>query len=184
MNKKIIFCGIFMVLFASVALASDLGKPAAGEVNSCEGYFCSVSPAIKGTGDLWMPEETFFIGEWVGVRCSDFPEGDHVTVYILKNQGWRDGEPIDGAVESKMITIGQDGMYRGNIWMPSSGDEGFYDIVVDVDENGVYNDGIDVVLSRSSKVMALEVVPEPATLVLMSAGVLSMAGLVLVRKRA
>ncbi len=173
-----------MILFASVALAApNSGRPAAGDVNSCEDYFCSVSPAIKNTGGLWRPEETFFIGEWVGVRCSYFPEGEHVTVYIVKNKGWNDGDLIDGTVESKMITIGQDGTYMNNIWKPSSGDEGFYDLIVDVDENGVYNDGIDVVLSRSSKVMALEVVPEPATLVLMSAGVLSMAGLVLVTKK-
>ncbi len=156
----------------------------AAEEDSCENYFCSVMPVKKMDTGAWKPEETFFVGEWVGVRCADFPSSEQVTIYIVKNRGWADGDEITGAVKVRSVSTDASGLYIDEVWVPNSGDEGFYDIVVDMDQNGVYNSDIDRVLSRSSKVMALEVVPEPATLVLLGAGALSMAGLVLVRKRA
>ena len=131
----------------------------------------------KVSGNDYVATDEFEVGEDVYVWGLGF--WDPVDVYIVPDRNdWQDGDSIGKAVASKK-SIYINGRHT-KIWSAPL-TIGKYDVVVDDDQDGEYDEGIDFV--DSMQTFGFEVVPEASTVVLMGAGLVSMIGYVGVRRR-
>jgi hypothetical protein len=139
--------------------------------------------AIWSSDDLGNEKNTFDLSETVYVAMS--ATGETIRVYAVADQTtWTNGGPLadvsgDG-YEELNLTI--DGTQVVKLWDPplTGGD---YDIVVDRNRNGVYDEGIDVV--DSFTLVGFDVIPEfPSFLIMPLFIVLPMLAVVFAKKKA
>jgi hypothetical protein len=137
--------------------------------------------AIRSSDDLGNEKNTFDLSETVYVTMP--ATGEAIRLYVVADQTtWTDGDPLadvsgDG-YEELNLTI--DGSQVVELWDPplTNGD---YDIVIDKNSNGVYDEGIDVV--DSFTLVGFEVIPEfPSFLVMPLFMVLAMSAGVFAKK--
>ena len=101
---------------------------------------------------------TFESANLTGIRCDNFTAGDAVyaigsgltpnttyNIYVVTDTTWTDGMSIPSRVPGTALTVTTDGTGSiptgTSVWTNSIA--GDYDIVVDVDANGLYDTGID-----------------------------------------
>ena len=91
--------------------------------------------------DLYRTDETVY------ATGTGFPTNTDVDVYIVGDLAWTDGDGIpadvSGFVET-VTTTGDGDLGPANVWPPPL-TPGEYDMVFDVNRNGAYDAGIDVV---------------------------------------
>ena len=120
----------------------------------------TITPAadIWSSDSLCNPKDVFMPGETVYVTVP--ATGQLVTLYVVADQtAWNDGDPltdVSDGVETLTLNLGP-GTQTIQIWAPPLvlGD---YDIVMDVDNDGVFDAGQDLV--DSVVITGFSVIPE------------------------
>jgi hypothetical protein len=124
-------------------------------------------PTIESTDSLANHKDSFHLDETVYVNGSSYPPSKLFNLYIVEDvTTWTDGMLIPARVPGTVATVGSNSL--GNIfaeigWNPTLTLGGF-DIVVDVDNNGVYNtraDALDDNDIDSTAGFIVITVPEP-----------------------
>ncbi|WP_455370081.1 LamG domain-containing protein [[Eubacterium] cellulosolvens] len=106
---------------------------------------CITADATDSTGTI---KDIFTTDETVYATGSGFTPGTSVDVYIVRDLAWNDGRAIPEDVSTDgMNTVVADS--SGNlgptaVWSPAL-TNGEYDMVFDINQNGQYDAGIDVV---------------------------------------
>jgi len=114
--------------------------------------------AIWSSDDLGNEKNTFDVTETVYVTVP--ATGQTVRLYVVADQvNWTDGDPLtdvsgDGYEE---LTLSADGTQVVKLWDPTL-TVGDYDIIEDINRNGVYDEGTDAV--DSITLVGLNLIPE------------------------
>lgn len=124
------------------------------ELDSCDQY-----AAVK---------DTFGIGESIGLKGRFYDPGKTYDLYIVEDTTWTEGMPIPtDRVEDTVVSITADseGTLRTPALTPTivyaSPVPGVYDLIIDVNDNGLYDAAIDKLLDNRVQVTGgLFVVPE------------------------
>ena len=132
--KIVILLVAFSTIMVGMGTASDLGQ---GFFQSCD-------------ADGTKPKNIFDVGETVYVVGFNLIPDSAVDVYVVKNRPmYNDGEPIGPYIVKKstnssevegVLALGVVGSGTDQIPYP-----GEYDIVYDKDQDGCWNDGIDLI---------------------------------------
>jgi hypothetical protein len=116
-------------------------------------YYSSMKPngapiTVANTSDSTGKLEDLFSekGEDIYLKGTLLPPDKEIYVYIIKYKLLKDGEAIQPSdiVNFKKLTVDSSTNVHEKIWTTSSDDSGLYGMVVDVDANGRYNEGIDI----------------------------------------
>lgn len=95
---------------------------------------------VFNTRDAASLEDVWVAGTLPTVKAESYP------FYLTGDKDqWVNGIDIcsAGCVTSRLITIDSTGHFCGLLWTPPVGDNNEYDIVLDVNKNGVFDEGID-----------------------------------------
>ncbi len=123
-------------------------------------------PVIESCDSTGTELNTFKPDEDVYVKGSGFPEvwdGLAYDLYVVNDVTWSDGMSIPARVPDTATTVSSD--EHGNIiptlvWS-SPLTPGKYDIIVDVNDNGLYDEGIDALDDNDIEVTAgFLIIPE------------------------
>jgi hypothetical protein len=101
----------------------------------------------ESTDSLGTTKDEYTIEEIVYATGSGFPTTEDVHVHVVTDTAWSDQDPIlpdvSGGVEA--VSTDDDGnLGPAAVWLPETV-PGEYDMVFDVDKDGVYDEGLDVV---------------------------------------
>ena len=109
------------------------------------------SDALANEKDTFQPSEPMY--------ASVQANGQAVTFYVTEHhETWVDGDVLtDVSGETEMLTLNPTGVQTVEVWSPLL-IPGSYDVVLDANNNGVYDSGIDTV--SVAQVQLLQVVPE------------------------
>jgi len=103
------------------------------------------SPSLEPADANGSPKDGF-LNEPVYVKGMGFSPNQSIDVHIVEEKEWTEGTYI-GAVNSTTILTGSDGSFLALVWdMPI---EGEYDIVADVDRDGIFDILNDAVVGVS-----------------------------------
>jgi len=121
--------------------------------NDCDGATdCADSdcptPVVKSTNAQGSNKDSYTTNDAVYITGSHLPANTNVNIYIVGNRTWTNGMAIPSDVSSDgrntLQTTGTGSLGPANVWPPPL-TIGEYDIVLDVNQNGVYNACIDAV---------------------------------------
>jgi peroxiredoxin len=110
-----------------------------------------------------VAKDTFQLSDYVYAKGANYAPSKTYDVYVVADTTWVDGMAIPAAVPCTATTVTSDP--NGNVpatllWSPNL-TPGGYDIVVDVNGNGKYDAGVDVLYDNNVQVTAgLFVIPE------------------------
>jgi hypothetical protein len=143
-------------------------------------------PIIDSCNPSGTPKDSFELEESIYVTGTDFAPSTSYAVYVVVDTMWIDGMAIPSRVADTITTITSNtgGTVEVTAVWSSTLALGLYDVVVDVNGNGVYDWGADVLDDSDIEVTAgVEVIPEftIAMLVPILAGISLIA--VIVKKR-
>jgi hypothetical protein len=110
-------------------------------------YTVLITPSGKSTDSSGNPQNEFTTSETVYASGAYFPAYTYVDIYVVEDREWTDGDPIPADVSGGVETVETDA--DGNllvtaVWAPTLV-VGEYDLVIDANQNGYYNAGIDAV---------------------------------------
>ena len=110
-------------------------------------YMVLITPSGKSTDSSGNPQNEFTTSETVYASGAYFPAYTYVDIYVVEDREWTDGDPIPADVSGGAETVQTDA--DGNllvtaVWAPTLV-VGEYDLVIDANQNGYYNAGIDAV---------------------------------------
>jgi hypothetical protein len=110
-------------------------------------YMVLITPSVKSTDSSGNPRSEFTTSETVYASGAYFPAYTDVDIYIVEDREWTDGDPIPADISGGVETVQTDA--DGNlpvtaVWAPTLV-VGEYDLVIDANQNGYYNAGIDAV---------------------------------------
>ncbi|PXF61148.1 MAG: hypothetical protein C4B59_06215 [Candidatus Methanogaster sp.] len=120
---------------------------------------------------------------------SGFTPGTNADIYVVPDQDWSDGDPIPsditGAVETVPVVNGDVGPVL--VWHAPLA-PGHYDIVIDANQNGVYDASTDGLDSGSPGFVVIDMpsVPVPALTpigIITLISLLCVAGVGMIRRR-
>ena len=150
------------------------------------GYVCgTIGPQANSTDDAGAHITIFDLGEGIYVKGGGFDPGDNnVTVCIVNNTDqWYEGmtipDDVRGGCNQSVPTDG-----NGNIYPPVrvwGSKPGYYDIVVDQDQDGYYNDTRDAVNNATGE--GFHIYSEPLTAVLVIVGLSLLYGMMRVKRK-
>jgi hypothetical protein len=149
MEKKIL--KIFIIINALLLLYAfqmPFGKAISG-------------PTIESCDGVGVPKDTFYLNDYVYVKGSDFDEFESYDLYVVEDVTWVDGMAIPTRIPGTPTSVSSLG--EGIILATSLGhlDPGKYDILVDFNGDGDFNEGIDALDDSDIQVTAgFFVVPE------------------------
>jgi hypothetical protein len=148
-SKKMI---LLLALFASLCVFTLVHTAcASGHIEPCH---------IETRDGYYAKEDAFYPGESVYVNGSGFPHSVWVDIYVVNDTTWRYGMdiPSDGIVTT-VLTLSKGEIPQTMVWKAPL-TPGKYDIIVDVNRDGEYNDG-DCLLDNHINVTAgFLVIPE------------------------
>lgn len=122
---------------------------------------------IKSCNSVGTDKDTFTVGQTVYVYGSGYPQANTYNVYIVNDvNDWNSITNIPADVRGAPTTVQTDSSGQiipkpptpPAIWTPTS--VGQYDIIVDVNNDGKYNAGIDAVDGLDIGTTGLFVIPE------------------------
>jgi len=110
-------------------------------------YQPSLQPEVMACDSTGAPQEIFDItsGDDVYVMGSNLPSNESIKLYVVQNQTWTDNQSIGSDVRGNYNTTS---VTVAGILEPTrlgELDRGAYDIVADVNENGIYDEAVDSV---------------------------------------
>ena len=143
-----------------------------------------VGPTVESALVSGTPENTFQISDPVYAVGSGYPAaGTIYDLHVVDDTTWTDGMAIPARVagtETSVTTDASKNIPAGTlIW--TSAVAGKYDIVVDVNGNGVYDAGTDALDANID--VGFEAIPEFTTIAIPAAMILGMVFLMHRRKR-
>jgi hypothetical protein len=119
-----------------------------GATDTADSDCSSCTPEVKSTNAQGSNKDTYTTNNAVYITGSCLPANINVNIYIVADAHWTDGMAIPSDVSSDgmntLQTTGAGTLGAANIW-PSPITIGEYDIVLDVNQNGIYNAGVDAV---------------------------------------
>ncbi|MCW4030555.1 MAG: hypothetical protein NWE92_13030 [Candidatus Bathyarchaeota archaeon] len=121
-------------------------------------------PTIQSCDQFGNLKDTFNLGEPVAVKGTGYDPLKTYNVYLVDDTEWTEGMSIPSRVTSttNTITTQSDGTL-GTPVIYSNPAPGKYDIIIDVNANGLYDSGIDTLLNNQVEVTAgIFVLPEYA----------------------
>lgn len=146
-----------------------------------------VQASIESCDLLGEEKNTFNLTEVVYVTGTGYLPSTTYNIYIVNDvASWSDGMTIPTQVPGTATTISSDS--SGNIpptavWSSDLA-LGEYDIVVDLNNNTVYDEGVDALDNNDIVTAAIIVIPEfPTTVILLAALMLPTFALIIRRKR-
>jgi hypothetical protein len=164
-----------IVFFCCALFAIPEGAPAiAAQIWSADGNYgfqdvFQISDSVYVSGDL----------DYVDPGFDLFPDAN---IYIMANRTWTGNETLidltpDGA-DQVIGSLGGGAFFDELVWLQPLV-AGYYDIIADVNEDGIYNSGLDI-LDGSGASAGFRVVPLPASIILIISG---LTGLAVVRRK-
>ncbi|MBS7633595.1 hypothetical protein KEJ15_08310, partial [Candidatus Bathyarchaeota archaeon] len=145
------------------------------------------TPLIESCNSMGTKKDSFNLYEDVYVNGSDFLPNATYDFYVVNDvENWTDGTPIPTRVPrtATAITSNTEGaVLPVTVWSDPS-TIGAYDMIVDVDKNGIYDEGIDSLDDSDVEVTAGFVIPEVSTLsILLVFQLMTVAALVTNKKK-
>lgn len=125
--------------------------------NVCTGPF-----TIESCNSAGAKKDSFDLSETVYVNGSGYSPSTTYDIYVVNDVSWSDGMTIPGRVSDTAPTVTSGPLGHipiTNVWNPSL-TIGKYDIVVDVNGNGVYDAGIDALDDNDVVTGGFLVIPE------------------------
>jgi len=121
------------------------GNPEGGHVTTAR--IITFVPAGEASDSVGIGKDTYTTGETAYATGSGFPGNVTIDVYIVNDRTWTDSDTIPADVGDGLEVVVTD--QYGNlaptpVWLPPL-QGGEYDLVFDVNRNGVYDADIDVV---------------------------------------
>ena len=137
----------------------DSGNTNAALVTDTATTLASAPPSTTSSSATGAPIDTYHVDADVYAAGSGFATGTNVDIYVVLDQDWNNGDPIPADVTGSVETVSVVGGDVGPVlvWHAPLV-VGEYDIVIDANQNGVYDtstDGLDsgspgfVVIDRS-----------------------------------
>jgi hypothetical protein len=128
----------------------------------------SPQPAIESCGITGEKKDSFDLGAAIYVNGSHYSPSTIFDLYIVNDvETWTNGIPIPPRVSSTASTVSSDS--SGNVLPTDAWNNpqtiGKYDILVDVNSNGQYDENIDALDNNDVEVTAGFVVPEFSSLI-------------------
>jgi len=128
--------------------------------------------SVESCGMAAQKKDTFNIGETVYLTGVNFSASKTLDVYIVTDQvTWTDGMEIPERLAGTAITVSSDN--EGNISSTAVWTDpqvvGKYDVVVDANGNGQYDEGIDALDDSDIEVTAGFTIPEFSSYILVAA---------------
>lgn len=148
-SKKIV---LLFALFVGLCAFALVRTAAAPEIDCCDS--CDPYGAKK---------DTFYPGEDVYVHGSDFTPSTTFNIYIVSHKAtWSDGDAIPPSVgTATTVSSGPDEKIPPTLIWQHDLTPGKYDIVIDVNGNGKYDQGIDCLDANDVQVTAgFLIIPE------------------------
>jgi len=146
-----------------------------------------VQATIETCDSTGVRKDTFNLTDVVYVNGTGYLPSKTYDIYVVNDvTSWTDGMPIPTPVADTATTISSD--LSGNIpptavWSVNLA-LGEYDIVVDVNGNGVYDEGVDALDNNDIEVAGIIVIPEfSTTAILLVALMLTTFALITGKKR-
>ena len=129
--------------------------------NSVKAPEAEYIPTIESCDGVGIPKDAFWLNHYVYVKGSDFDEFESYDLYVVEDVTWVDNMTIPTRVPGTPTSVASLG--EGIILATSLGqlDPGKYDILVDFNGNGKFDEGIDPLDDNDIEVTAgFFVVPE------------------------
>jgi hypothetical protein len=107
-------------------------------------------------------KDTFMIGETVYVAGTGYAPSKTYNIYVVADVNWTDGQAIPNRIPGTATNVTSDpsGNITAAVWGPPTA-LGKYDIVLDGNENGKYDAGIDALDNNDVEVTAgFTIIPE------------------------
>jgi hypothetical protein len=128
--------------------------------------FTESIPLIETCDASGIKKDTFSVGMDVYINGTSFENDTLYNLYLVEDQAiWSDGIAIPTRVSGTATTVTSDagGNIPLNLAWAGSLNPGKYDVVVDVNDNGIYDAGVDALDDSDIEVTAgLFVIPEIA----------------------
>jgi hypothetical protein len=166
----------------------DSGNINAALVEDTATTLSSAPPSATSSTPAGTPKDTYSANEDVYAAGSGFAAGTNVDIYVVPDQDWNDGDPIPADVTGSADTVSVNGDIGPVLVWHAPLVIGEYDIVIDANQNGVYNTSTDGLDSGSPGfvVVADAPVPVPALApigIIALIGLLCVAGVGRIRRR-
>lgn len=109
--------------------------------------YAAASDVPFGTFDDISDEFAWGQSSQVAVTGVGFEPKSRVDVYITRDSGWNNKQPIDNPIKQLLgVEVGEDGVIGAVLWTGMKRqDFGLYNIIVDVNQNGIFDRATDVV---------------------------------------
>jgi hypothetical protein len=127
------------------------------------------SPTIESCNETGTQKDSFNLGETVYLNGSGYLPSTTYDLYVVEDADWTDQMTIPARVPDTAINVTSDvsGKITPTAVWSDPQTAGKYDVVVDVNGNGVYDAGVDAIDDNDVSVTAGFLIPEfTATLVL------------------
>ncbi|RLI72431.1 hypothetical protein DRO97_08900 [Archaeoglobales archaeon] len=102
-----------------------------------------IPPKLISCDENGVEKDVFTTDETIYIKCTNLTPNYNVSIYIVNNTNWYDGKTITPYIKQINTTADENGVVFIPVW--SNPDQGYYDIVVDANQNGKYNVSIDAV---------------------------------------
>lgn len=127
-------------------------------------------PTIESCDDAGTQKDTFDLGETVYVNGSGYLPSTTYDLYLVEDLDWTDLMPIPERVPDTAINVSSDSSGKipsTDVWTDPQA-TGKYDIIVDVNSNGIYDAEVDALDNNDVAVTAGLVIPEFPSLLALS----------------
>jgi hypothetical protein len=123
----------------------------------------SIESAVFTSPSTWTATDTFNVGDDVCVIGSDFLPDTEYEVQVVNDVDWTDGMTIPAYIAKASVPTDYDGEILDAYPVWNDATTGKYDIIVDVNDNNKYDEGIDALDDNDIQVTAgFFVIPEVA----------------------
>lgn len=154
----------------TVTLSSDM--------NGIDVIINALPPSAASSYATGAPINTYRVNEDVYATGAGFTTGTKADIHVVPNQDWNDGDPIPpdvtGSVETVPVVNGEIALVL--IWHAPLV-LGEYDIVIDADQNGLYNASVDGLDSGSPGFVVIDGASPVPVPVLTPHGIIVLIGL-------
>jgi len=152
-------------------------------------HFCRLlSPTAAASSATGTPRDSYPDNEDIYVTGTGFPSGTDVHIFVVVDRDWNDGDPIpsQGVVAVSDGTVSTSGDVGPVLVWQEPLVSGEYDIVIDANQNDIYDIAIDGLDSGSPGFVVTSAKPVPALTsieVIVLVGLLCVIGVIRIRRR-
>ncbi len=144
-------------------------------------FYKPLSPTAASSSATGAPINTYRVDEDVYVAGSGFTAGANADIYVVQDQDWNDGDLIPADVTGAVETVSvNDGKIAPVLVWHAPLTPGEYDIVIDANQNGVYDAATDGLDSGSPGFVVVADAPPVSVPTLTPSGIIALIGLLCV----